>query len=120
MIGGAFFAPYPRSLEMWSTTGARRTLPLTKYRRSWRAVAREQEAEGNAKLANQFRAQCETMIGFTEYRNQRYRTAERHEGFGRDRDRDHGVYVGIASTRGPRESYSDVILRLAKGDGREE
>ena len=43
------------------------------------STAREQEEEGNARLAEQFRRQCATMIGFTEYRYARYVTAPHHK-----------------------------------------
>ena len=42
-------------------------------------LAREQEEEGNAKLAIEFRKQCESLIGFTEYRYARYRAAPHHK-----------------------------------------
>ena len=44
------------------------------------SLAAEQEAEGNAALATELRKQCETIIGFTEYRMQRY-VADRHHRF---------------------------------------
>ena len=41
--------------------------------------AAEQEAAGNAVLATELRGRCSTLIGFTEYRYSRYRTAPHHK-----------------------------------------
>ena len=40
--------------------------------------AAEQEAKGNARLADELRKKCESLIGFTEFRYSRYVTAPHH------------------------------------------
>jgi len=41
-------------------------------------LAAQEEAEGNSARANEFRQQCSTLIGFTEYRMPKYQTAPHH------------------------------------------
>ena len=51
---------------------------LSELSSRWARRAAEQEAEGNAKLAKELRQKCESLIGFTEYRYSRYKTAPHH------------------------------------------
>lgn len=71
----ALAAPLPSAEDVYEALKGHEPDGINKW---ISAIAAEQEADGNAKLANEFRKQCERLIGFTEYRYSRYVTAPHH------------------------------------------
>jgi hypothetical protein len=72
-------SPEPLPLD-WATPTERviKEWPLSVWQGEITKRAQQEAAAGNTEQIDAFKKQCERLIGFTEYRFPRYRTAAHH------------------------------------------
>jgi hypothetical protein len=111
-LDSATRSPEQPQLDWATQTEAILGVPLSEWQALLTQRAKEEAAAGNTVNLEAFKRQCATLIGFTEYRFPRYRTAAHHRLIGEQLERvERGEIDRLMLLMPPRHGKSELASK---------